>query len=132
MSRFLEVLSAHGNLVHVESIPEILFAMQRRLNATTAHLEMEFPYFVDKQAPVSRMASVMDYTAKFDATANGSEIDFVLQVKVPVTTLCPCSKAISQYGAHNQRGLVTVQVRFEKTVWIEELIALVEQSKSLR
>jgi GTP cyclohydrolase I len=72
------------------------------------------------------MESVMDYVARFDATANGKEIDFVLTVKVGVTTLCPCSKAISRHGAHNQRGLVTVQVRSRKAIWIEDLIALVE------
>jgi GTP cyclohydrolase I len=72
----------------------------------------------------------MDYTARFDATATGKEIDFVLTVKAGVTTLCPCSKAISRFGAHNQRGLVTVQVRSRKAIWIEDLIALVESSAS--
>src|SRR6188768_3752725 len=104
MSRFIEVLNAHGNVVHVENIEDILYAMQKKLNAATSHLEMEFPFFLEKKAPVSGMSSVMNYTARFDATACGKEIDFVLTVKANVTTLCPCSKAISQYGAHNQRG----------------------------
>jgi GTP cyclohydrolase I len=91
---------------------------------------MEFPFFLEKTAPVSGMTSVMDYTARFDATAIGKEIDFVLTVKVNVTTLCPCSKAISQYGAHNQRGEVTVQIRSTKAIWIEDLIAIVEKSAS--
>jgi GTP cyclohydrolase I len=130
MSRFIEVLNAHGSMVHVENIPDILYAMQRKLHSATAHLEMEFPFFLVKKAPVSGLESVMDYTARFDATACGKDIDFVLTVKVPVTTLCPCSKAISQYGAHNQRGLVTVQLRSGNTVWIEEVIALVEGSAS--
>ncbi len=130
MSRFIEVLNAHGNIVHVENITEILHAMQRKLNAATSHLEMEFPFFLEKKAPVSGMTSVMDYTARFDATAIGKEIDFVLTVKANVTTLCPCSKAISQYGAHNQRGEVTVQIRFTKAIWIEDLIAIVERSAS--
>src|SRR5689334_25291259 len=99
-------------MVHVENITEILHAMQKKLHATTSHLEMEFPFFLTKKAPVSGMEGVMDYTARFDATANGKEIDFVLTVKANVTTLCPCSKAISDYGAHNQRGQVTVQLRF--------------------
>jgi GTP cyclohydrolase I len=130
MSRFIEVLNAHGSMVHVENIEDILHEMQRKLNAATAHLEMEFPYFLSKKAPVSGMESVMDYTARFDATACGKEIDFVLTVKVGVTTLCPCSKAISKYGAHNQRGLCTVQIRSKKAIWIEDLIALVESSAS--
>src|SRR5437867_3922447 len=107
MSRFIEVLNAHGNVVHVENITDILYAMQRKLSASTSHLEMEFPFFLEKRAPVSGMSSVMDYTARFDATAIGKEIDFVLTVQAKVTTLCPCSKAISAYGAHNQRGGVT-------------------------
>src|SRR5262249_11760207 len=111
MSRFIEVLNAHGSMVHVENITDILYAMQAKLKSDTAHLEIEFPYFLVKKAPVSRMESVMDYTARFEATASGKEIDFVLTVKATVTTLCPCSKAISTYGAHNQRGEVTVQLR---------------------
>ncbi len=130
MSRFIEVLNAHGNIVHVENIEDILHAMQVKLNAATSHLEMEFPFFLEKKAPVSGMTSVMDYTARFDATAIGKEIDFVLTVKANVTTLCPCSKAISQYGAHNQRGEVTVQIRSTKAIWIEDLIAIVEKSAS--
>ena len=130
MSRFIEVLNAHGNIVHVENIEEILHAMQSKLNAATSHLEMEFPFFLEKKAPVSGMTSLMDYTARFDATAIGKEIDFMLTVKANVTTLCPCSKAISQYGAHNQRGEVTVQIRSTKSIWIEDLIAIVEKSAS--
>jgi GTP cyclohydrolase I len=130
MSRFIEVLNSHGNVVHVENITDILHAMQTKLKSAAAHLEMEFPFFLVKKAPVSGMESVMDYTARFDATAIGKEIDFVLTVKVGVTTLCPCSKAISRFGAHNQRGLVTVRVRSRKAIWIEDLIALVEDSAS--
>lgn len=130
MSRFIEVLNAHGRVVHVENIEDILFAMQKKLHAATSHLEMEFPFFLDKQAPVSGMSSLMDYTARFDASAFGKEIDFVLTVKACVTTLCPCSKAISAYGAHNQRGQVTVQIRSTKAIWIEDLISIIEGSAS--
>lgn len=130
MSRFLEVLNAHGSVVHVENIEEILHAMQKKLHAATSHLEMEFPYFLEKKAPVSGMTSLMDYTARFDASACGKEIDFVLTVKAKVTTLCPCSKSISAYGAHNQRGEVTVQIRSTKSIWIEDLIAIIESSAS--
>ena len=130
MSRFIEVLNAHGNVIHVDIMPTILREMQARLKADNAHLEMEFPYFISKQAPVTGMTSVMDYTARFVANAIGKEIDFVMTVIVGVTTLCPCSKAISKYGAHNQRGHVTVQLRSRKAVWIEEVITMVEQSAS--
>lgn len=130
MSRFLEVLSAHGGAVHVENIPEILYAMQEKFNAATSHIEMEFPYFMEKRAPVSGKPSLMDYLARFDAAACGRDIDFVLTVKTMVTTLCPCSKAIAAYGAHNQRGEVTVQIRFRKPVWIEDVIGMVESSAS--
>jgi len=130
MSRFVEVLNAHGSVVHVENITDILYAMQRKLKSHTAHLEMEFPFFLVKKAPVTGREGMMDYTARFDATACGREIDFVLGVQVGVTTLCPCSRAISKHGAHNQRGLVTVQIRSHKAIWIEDLIAMVESSAS--
>src|SRR4029079_11944160 len=130
MSRFIEVLNAHGNVVHVENITDILYALQKKLHAATSHLELEFPYFMEKKAPISRMASVMDYIARFNATASQKDIDFVLTVEANVTTLCPCSKAIAAYGAHNQRGVVTVKTRSEKPVWIEDLIEIIEGSAS--
>lgn len=130
MSRFVEVLNSHGSIVHVENIPDMLRAMQQRLHAESAHLEMEFPFFLVKKAPVSGKEGVMDYLVRFDATLTGRRLDFLLTVKINVTTLCPCSKAISKYGAHNQRGEVTVQIRSDKIVWIEDVIALVEASAS--
>lgn len=130
MSRFIEVLNAHGNVIHVENISEILRSLQKKLHAATSHLEIEFPYFMSKTSPVSRQESLMDYVARFDAAACGTEIDFVLTVKAKVTTLCPCSKAISEYGAHNQRGEVTVAIRSNKSVWIEDLIQMIESSAS--
>lgn len=130
MSRFVEVLNSHGSVVHVANIPDMLRAMQERLNAKCAHLEMEFPFFLVKKAPVSGKEGVLDYNVRFDATMNGRDLDFVLTVQATVTTLCPCSKAISRYGAHNQRGVVTVQLRSQSIVWIEEVIALVEASGS--
>jgi len=130
MSRFLEVLNAHGSIIHVENITDILYAMQAKFHAATSHLEIEFPYFLEKRAPVSGMRSLMDYVARFDAAACQKEIDFVLTVKAMVTTLCPCSKAIAAYGAHNQRGEVTVQIRSRRAVWIEDLIEIIEGSAS--
>jgi len=130
MSRFIEVLNAHGGVIHVENIPDILRSLQKKLNSSTSHLEIEFPYFMSKRSPVSRGESLMDYIARFDAAAINGEIDFVLTVKAHVTTLCPCSKAIAKYGAHNQRGLVTVAVRFTRPVWIEDVVTMVEASAS--
>src|SRR4051812_4875208 len=130
MSRFIEVLNAHGSIVHVENIEEILYAMQKKFNAAISHLEVEFPYFMVKRAPATGLESVMDYVARFDATACHKEIDFVLTVTAMVTTLCPCSKAISAFGAHNQRGEVTVEIRSRKAVWIEDLIRIIESSAS--
>lgn len=130
MSRFVEVLNAHGNIIHVENIEDILFALQEKLKAATSHLEIEFPYFMTKRAPVTRKESVLDYNVRFDAAACGRETDFVLTVKTNVTTLCPCSKAIARYGAHNQRGEVTVTLRSRSIVWIEDVIAMVEASGS--
>jgi len=130
MSRFVEVLNAHGNSIHVENINDILQAMQKKLNAVTAHLEIEFPYFLSKKSPVSQLESLMDYVARFDASARGNEKDFVLTVRANVTTLCPCSKAIAKYGAHNQRGEVTVRIRTNEIIWIEDLIEVIEKSAS--
>lgn len=130
MSRFIEVLNAHGNMIHVENIPDILRSLQKKLHSETSHIEIEFPYFMSKRSPVSGGESLMDYTARFDAAACGTGIDFVLTVKANVTTLCPCSKAIAKYGAHNQRGEVTVALRFKKPVWIEDVVAMIEDSAS--
>ena len=130
MSRFVEVLNAHGNVIHVENIPDILHELQDKLKSATSHLEIEFPYFMSKKSPATQRESLMDYVARFDAAACGKDIDFVLTVKVNVTTLCPCSKAIAKYGAHNQRGEVTVALRSKDVVWIEEVIAMIEASAS--
>jgi len=131
MSRFVEVLNEHGNIMHVENIPQIVRQIRKRLDAENAHLQIEFPYFIRKKAPVTKAPGMMDYGAVFlaNTTQNGG-IDFVLGVKVAVTTLCPCSKAISARGAHNQRGVVDLQIRSTKTIWIEELIEVIEHSAS--
>jgi GTP cyclohydrolase I len=130
MSRFVEVLNAHGRLVHVENLPVMLRELQLRLHAQVAHIEMEFPYFMEKEAPVSKAKGLVDYHVKFDVAAHGREITMIVTVTVPVTTLCPCSKAISAYGAHNQRGYVSLSVRSIDPIWIEDLISLIEASAS--
>lgn len=130
MSRFVEALNAHGRLIHVENIPDILRDLQNRLQAESAHIAMEFPYFIEKRAPVTGAVGLMDYVGRFDASIHGTEIDFKVGVQVPVTTLCPCSRNISERGAHNQRGIVDLDVMFTETVWMEDLIALIEASAS--
>ncbi len=129
MSRFVEVLM-NKREIHIDSIYEILGEMQKKLKAKSAHIELEFPYFKEKKAPVSGKPSLMDYRIKFHAVMDNEKRDLIMTVQVPVKTLCPCSKNISKYGAHNQRGEVTVSVRFLETVWIEEIIGYVEKSAS--
>lgn len=130
MSRFVEVLNAHGPVLHIQNLKEILQALQKRLHSESAHLEFEFPYFLQKKAPATEAVGIMDYTVRFQANLHGEKFSSELCVIVPVTTLCPCSKAISKYGAHNQRGQVTLAVHFTKPVWIEDLIQIVESSAS--
>jgi len=128
MSRFVEILNKFRNGVSIERFHDILEAMRTRLAAEAAHLNISFPYFIQKKAPVSGIHSIMDYECTFSGTSGpGKKRDFILGVTVPVTTLCPCSKAISEYGAHNQRGLITVRTRFKDSLWLEDLISLIEK-----
>lgn len=130
MSRFVEVLNAHGRELTVADVAQIPRELQKRLSAEKAHLEIRFPWFRLKKAPVTKAESLLDYGVVFEANALGAELDFKVTVEVPVTTLCPCSKAISRHGAHNQRGLVTFSIRFQEPLWIEDLIEMVETSAS--
>jgi GTP cyclohydrolase I len=130
MSRFIEVLNEHGSVIHVDNIKAILHHLRKRLDSRQAHVEFEFPFFIEKRAPVTGAVGLVDYTVRLTATAHDRKTDFMLTVIVPVTTLCPCSKAISDQGAHNQRGQVTFAVRFSILIWIEELIAMVESCAS--
>jgi GTP cyclohydrolase I len=129
MSRFIEILDAYREKIALDKMETILQRMKEKLGATKAHLEIEFPYFVEKKAPVSGARGLMEYTCTFDASL-GEEFDFVLGVRVPVTSLCPCSKELSRFGAHNQRSLMTVRVRYRKFIWIEELIEIIESCGS--
>jgi GTP cyclohydrolase I len=137
MSRFIEVLDRHRGEVTMRTVPAILTELRSRLDAEKAQISVEFPYFLERAAPVSGAKSLMEYDCSFRAEMDGGDVDFVLGVKVPVTSLCPCSKAISDYGAHNQRGYLTMEVRTGHPtgsepgfVWIEELIEIAEQSAS--
>jgi len=129
MSRFIEILNEHRREITVRNFPDILEKMKKRFGASTAHLQLEFPYFIEKTAPVSGSKSLMEYMCRYTGTL-GEEKDFVLRVTVPVSTLCPCSKEISERGAHNQRGVVKVEVRFDGFVWIEDIVDTVEASAS--
>ena len=137
MSRFIEVLNAHRGEITMRTLPIILSELKTKLDAESAHMEVTFPYFLERNAPVSGAAGLMDYQCQFTGEANGARSDFVLSVCVPVTSLCPCSKAISDYGAHNQRGQVTIEVRTRQAddglptlIWIEELVEVAESSAS--
>ena len=133
MSRFIEILNLYRGSVDADKIQEILKSMQERLDAEVAHIELEFPYFIERLAPVSKSPALQEYICSFEASlgTSGEEDDFILKVKIPVTTLCPCSKEISSYGAHNQRSIVSISVRYSTSfVWIEELVEIAEQSAS--
>jgi len=130
MSRFIETLNAHGPVLDVRGIVELPKELLSRLDAQTAHVVFRFPFFLEKKAPVTGKGGLMDYFVTFEVNASVDSSDLVVTIEVPVTTLCPCSKAISDRGAHNQRGIVTYATRAEKPIWIEDLISLVEASAS--
>ena len=129
MSRFLEVLNTEAHPLTPECISTVATKIKERLEAETAHLEINFPYFIKKPAPVTKQAGLMDYQVTFRATANHVS-DFVMGVKAPAASLCPCSKEISEYGAHNQRCEIEAQVRFDGNVWIEDLVEHLEAAAS--
>jgi len=129
MSRFLEVLNEHGKEISVNAFPHLIESMKKRLSAKKGHIEVRFPFFMVKKAPVTGKAGMMEYECGFSAECNG---DFGVEMilKVPVTTLCPCSKEISARGAHNQRGWVSVRARTSDHVWLEEVIEMIEGAAS--
>ncbi len=129
MSRFVEVLH-HAREISVDSFRKMLVDMTERLDADAGHIEMTFPYFVSKQAPVSGVESLMDYQAALIGECCHGETTMWVRVVVPVTSLCPCSKKISERGAHNQRSHVTIKARLHKHMWIEELIDVAESEAS--
>jgi len=130
MSRFVEILNNHKYEISVESFAEMLLQMRQKLEADTGHIEMNFPYFINKSAPVSGVQSLMDYDVSLIGEVSGEKTNMTIKVVVPVTSLCPCSKEISDYGAHNQRSHITVAVRTNSFIWIEDLIDMVEQQAS--
>lgn len=132
MSRFVEVLNEYAeSALTPDCFQKVAAAIREKLNAADAHFEAEFTYFIRKQAPVTKAPGLMDYRVRFECVANGVQ-DFVMSVAAPATSLCPCSKEISDYGAHNQRCRIEAKVRIKERVWIEEIVAYLEQAASMQ
>ena len=129
MSRFVEILHAERE-ISVESFRNMLRTMTGRLEADTGHIEMTFPFFVMKKAPVSGVESLMDYKASLIGEYRHGQDELWVRVTAPVTSLCPCSKKISAYGAHNQRSHITIAAKLRSHMWIEELIEIAESEAS--
>lgn len=130
MSRFVEILNKNEHAISIESFESILREMVARLEAESGHVEMTFPYFVNKAAPISGVKSLLDYEVTFIGEIHQGQYEITVKVLVPVTSLCPCSKKISDYGAHNQRSHVTVTALINDFIWIEDIIDLVEKQAS--
>jgi GTP cyclohydrolase I len=129
MSRFVEILHTERE-ISVESFRAMLGTMTERLEADSGHIEMTFPFFVMKKAPVSGVESLMNYQASLIGERHAGRTEMWVRVIVPVTSLCPCSKKISAYGAHNQRSHITIRARLRTHMWIEELIEVAESEAS--
>ena len=129
MSRFLEILNKNREGIRPEKIAEICHTMRDRLDAEEAHMRVDFTYFIEKRAPVTDQPGLMNYGVTFECSSNCRD-DFVMSVRVPATSLCPCSKEISSYGAHNQRCLLEAEVRFTGELWIEEVVNMLEGAAS--
>ncbi len=131
MSRFVEMLHSLKPEVSLKTFSILLHQMKTHLDARSSHIEITFPYFVEKKAPVTKSPGLMDYTCRFMGSSSPEDkVDLVLEVTVPITSVCPCSKEISDMGAHNQRGEVLLATRFARFVWIEDMIELVEEAAS--
>ncbi|MAS83686.1 MAG: GTP cyclohydrolase I FolE2 [Legionellales bacterium] len=130
MSRFVEILNNHEYEITVKSFKRMIEEMTELLNAESGNVEMTFPYFVNKAAPVSGVESLMDYVVSFIGKIENGKPEVLVKVEVPVTSLCPCSKNISDYGAHNQRSRITACVEMNDFIWIEELLEVIEKVAS--
>ncbi len=130
MSRFVQILNEHEREISVDTFRIMLREMTERLEAQSGHIEMNFPYFINKTAPVSGVKSLLDYDLTFIGEIHNGQATTYVKIIVPVTSLCPCSKKISDRGAHNQRSHITIKVHLKKFIWIEELIELVEREAS--
>ncbi len=128
MSRFIEILNRHRSGISTSNIREILKDMLAELSADQAHFEIEFPYFITKEAPVSKEPAKMEYTCILSSSSDKDY--YTLEVRVPVLSLCPCSKEISRYGAHNQRSVLSVKINAKEKIWIEDVVEVAEKSAS--
>ena len=130
MSRFLEVIGEYYVDVSMHNFLDMLEKIRVNLSARGAYAEVTFPYFIEKVAPVSGQRSIMSYTCQYIGEVVGDSRQLIVGIRVPVMTVCPCSRDISERGAHNQRGIVTVKLLSKKFFWIEDIIVQVEQSAS--
>ena len=130
MSRFIEVFHKYREDISINHFMEMLEEIRTKLEAEESFGKISFPYYIEKEAPVTRSKGIIRYMCTYEAEVSEEEKKFYLEVKVPVTTLCPCSKAISEYGAHNQRGTVTVKILYKDFFWLEDLIEVIENSAS--
>jgi len=130
MSRFIEILNAGELHLDPKNFHALLFEVANKLHSNHAYITISFPYFIKKHAPVSKAASLMDYEVAMMGSRENNQSQSFLKVAVPVTSLCPCSKEISNYGAHNQRSLVTVTAENVGNLWFDDLITLVEKNAS--
>ena len=130
MSRFIEVFHKHHTNITMQHFLDMLEEMKETLHAQEAFATIRFPYFIEKKSPVTNSPGIMEYYCAYEGRVSDSQKDFYITIEVPVTTLCPCSKAISEYGAHNQRGKVKVRLLYSSFFWIEDIIELIEKSAS--
>lgn len=130
MSRFIEIFHKYHRDISMQHFLEMLEEIRLKLSAQKAYGSITFPYFIEKSAPVTGSKGIMEYTCSYEGCASGDEQTFYVSIHVPVATLCPCSKAISDYGAHNQRGNVKVRLLYSDFFWIEDVIAAIERCAS--
>ncbi len=126
MSRFVSILSEEAEEISVAGMPALMRVVNERLEAEGSTVTFDFPFFLTKEAPVTKSPGKIDYGVHIDTVCENDEVTTSLSIEVPVTTLCPCSRNISQRGAHNQRGVVTVTVEGSKLPSLKSLIELVE------
>ena len=129
ISTFINVLNKYQDDLSVTLFPEMINEVKQDLNAASARMKMSFPYFIEKKAPVTGTKSLMEYRCRFTCDV-GEKDDLILSVWVPITTLCPCSKEISDHGAHNQRAEVNLNIRYSSFIWVEDLITMIESTAS--
>ena len=130
MSRFVQILNSHEREISIESFKDMLNEMVDRLESERGHIEMTFPFFVNKKAPISGVQSLLDYEVTLIGEILDGTPQMFIKVVVPTTSLCPCSKEISARGAHNQRSAVTVEIRYSEHIWLEDLITWIESCGS--